>query len=88
MIGCEFAFIFSALGSQVTIVEAMERVLPLPGVDASCSKLLLREMKKRKIKVFTNTVVARADHKDDGLDIALDVSPFATTACKAENKLH
>ncbi|MCG8549745.1 MAG: dihydrolipoyl dehydrogenase, partial [Desulfobacterales bacterium] len=76
VIGCEFAFIFSALGCKVTIVEAMERVLPLPSVDTSCSKLMLREMKKRKIKVFTDTVVSRAEQKSDGLDIFLDVSPF------------
>lgn len=86
VIGCEFAFIFSALGCQVTIVEAMDRVLPLPSVDVSCSKLLLREMKKRKIKVFTNTVVTRADHKNDGLDIALDVSPFTKAAGKLKTK--
>ena len=51
VIGCEFAFIFSALGSKVTVVEAMSRLLPLPSVDQDCSKLLLREMKKRKIDV-------------------------------------
>jgi dihydrolipoamide dehydrogenase len=83
VIGCEFAFIFSALGCQVTIVEAMDRVLPLRSVDASCSKLLLREMKKRKIKVFTNTIVTRADHKNGSLNITLDVSPFT----KATGKL-
>jgi len=86
VIGCEFAFIFSALGCQVTIVEAMDRVLPLPSVDASCAKLLLREMKKQKIKVLTNTIVARADHKDDGLDIALDVSPFTKATGKLKTK--
>lgn len=79
VIGCEFAFIFSALGAQVTIVEAMDRVLPLPSVDTSCSKLLLREMKKRKIKVFTDTIVTRAENKNTGLDIFLDVSPFTTS---------
>lgn len=46
VIGCEFAFIFNALGCEVTVVEAMSRLLPLPSVDESCSKLLLREMKK------------------------------------------
>jgi len=86
VIGCEFAFIFSALGCQVTIVEAMERVLPLPGVDLSCSKLLLREMKKRKIKVLTDTIVTRADSKNDGLDIFLDVSPFTKSAGKLKTE--
>lgn len=87
VIGCEFAFIFSALGCQVTIVEAMDRVLPLPGVDASCSKLLLREMKKRKIKVLTDTIVKRAECKSDGLDIFLDVSPFTQPAGKLKTQI-
>ena len=87
VIGCEFAFIFSALGCQVTIVEAMDRVLPLPGVDASCSKLLLREMKKRKIKVLTDTIVTRAECKSDGLDIFLDVSPFTQPAGKLKTQI-
>ena len=86
VIGCEFAFIFSALGCQVTIVEAMDRVLPLPGVDASCSKLLLREMKKRKIKVLTDTIVTRTENKSDGLDIFLDPSPFTKPAGKLKTK--
>jgi len=86
VIGCEFAFIFSALGCQVTIVEAMDRILPLPGVDVSCSKILLREMKKRKIKVLTDTIVTRAESKNDGLDIFLDVSPFTKPAGKLKTK--
>ena len=76
VIGCEFAFIFSALGCQVTVVEAMSRLLPLPSVDESCSKLLLREMKKRKIKVFCDTVVTKAEKGGQGVDISLAVSPF------------
>ncbi|WP_321492695.1 dihydrolipoyl dehydrogenase [uncultured Desulfobacter sp.] len=85
VIGCEFAFIFSALGCEVTIVEAMDRVLPLPGVDESCSKLILREMKKRKIKVLVDTIVTRADAKNGGLEIFLDVSPFTKSAGKPKN---
>jgi len=86
VIGCEFAFIFSALGCQVTIVEAMDRILPLPGVDASCSKLLLREMKKRKIKVLTDTIVTRAENKSEGLDIFLGVSPFTQPTGKLKRE--
>ncbi len=76
VIGCEFAFIFSALGCNVTIVEAMSRLLPLPSVDEACSKLLLREMKKRKIKVFCDTIVTTADTAGDGVGISLAPSPF------------
>ncbi len=76
VIGCEFAFIFSALGCKVTVVEAMSRVLPLPGVDADVSKLLQREMKKHKIKVLCDTVVTSCDKGDGDLTVHLDVSPF------------
>jgi dihydrolipoamide dehydrogenase len=76
VIGCEFAFIFSALGSKVTIVEAMSRLLPLPSVDEDCSKLLLREMKKQKITVLCDTIVKSSDIHNDRVSIHLDVSPF------------
>ena len=55
VIGCEFAFLLAALGSQVTVVEAMDRLLPLPSVDEDCSKVVQREMKKRKIKFMADT---------------------------------
>ena len=76
VIGCEFAFIFSALGSKVTLVEGMSRLLPLPSVDADISKLLLREMKKRKIKVLCDTIVKSTSTENSELLMNLDVSPF------------
>ncbi len=76
VIGCEFACIFSALGSDVTIVEAMSRLLPLPSVDEDCSRLLLKEMKKRKITVLCDTVVKSSELKNGGLSIHLGLSPF------------
>ena len=76
VIGCEFAFIFSAFGTDVTVIEAMSRLLPLPSVDESCSKLLLREMKKRKIKVICDTVIKSAETKENTVEIYLEVSPF------------
>lgn len=76
VIGCEFAFIFSALGTKVTIVEAMSRLLPLPSVDQAVSKSLLREMKKRKIKVICDTVVSACDTSEGECSITLSLSPF------------
>ncbi|MBF0199944.1 MAG: dihydrolipoyl dehydrogenase [Desulfamplus sp.] len=80
VIGCEFACILSALGSRVTIVEAMSRILPLPSVDESCSKILQREMKKQKIKLITDQVVESAQKSGDKLVITLGPSPFADPA--------
>ncbi len=76
VIGCEFACIFSALGSDVTIVEAMSRLLPLPSVDEECSKLLLKEMKKQKITVLCDTVVNSSEFKGELLSINIGLSPF------------
>ncbi len=76
VIGCEFASIFSSLGVQVTIVEALERLLPLPSVDEACSKTLQREMKKRKIRLYTGRIVETVEETSEGLRVALVPSPF------------
>lgn len=74
VIGCEFAFILSALGSQVTVVEAQDRLLPIPSVDENCSKLLAREMKKRKIKVHLGQSVQGVEHGEGGLTVSIEKS--------------
>jgi len=72
VIGCEFAFIFSALGSHVTVVEAMSRLLPLPSVDEDCSILIQREMKKIKIPFILNTTVRCVEKQDGELRVTLE----------------
>ncbi len=76
VIGCEFAFILSSLGAEVTVVEALDRILPLPSVDEACSKVLQREMKKRKIKFIVNRTVDSFADSDGRLDVSLGPSPF------------
>ncbi len=76
VIGCEFACILSALGAKVTIIEGMSRLLPLPSMDEECSKLLLREMKKQKIKVVCDTIVKSSEIIGQGVRSHLDLSPF------------
>ena len=71
VIGCEFAFILQSLGVAVTVVEALDRILPLDSIDRSVSKLLLREMKKRKIKVLTETIVSGFKKTETGLEVTL-----------------
>ena len=78
VIGCEFAFIFAALGSHVIVVEALSRLLPLPSVDENCSKVLQREMKKRKIKFVVNQTVERVEDKEGKCLVTIGPSPFDT----------
>ncbi len=85
VIGCEFACILAAMGSQVTVVEALDRMLPLPSVDPGCSKVLEREMKKRKIKFFVNRVVESIDQGQDGLAVTIGPSPMAQNLKAKDN---
>jgi dihydrolipoamide dehydrogenase len=49
-VGCEFADVFAAFGSEVTLIEVLPGILPLE--DADCSAELARSFKKRKIDVL------------------------------------
>ena len=86
VIGCEFAFILSSLGSQVTVVEAMDRLLPLPSVDEDCSRVLQREMKKRKIRFILKRTVQALDHNGEKLRVTLGASPFLADLTEKEKE--
>lgn len=85
VIGCEFAFILNALGSRVTLVEGMSRVLPIDSVEEECSKILAREMKKKKIKLLTNRTVTAVKTTETCARITIGPSPFAENL-KAKEK--
>ena len=51
VIGVEFATIYHALGCEVTIIEALDRILPT--LDREVSQNLTMILKKRGIKVYT-----------------------------------
>jgi dihydrolipoamide dehydrogenase len=55
-VGCEFADVFNAFGTQVTLLEVLPVILPLE--DADCSKELERAFKKRKIDVVTGAKIS------------------------------
>lgn len=84
VIGCEFAFLFATLGSRVTVVEAMDRLLPIASIDEDCSKILQREMKKRRIKFMVKRTVQGVEHCSDGLRITIGPSPYAADAAEGE----
>src|SRR5882672_927657 len=50
-VGCEFADVFSAFGSKVTMVEIAPRILPLEDEDSSGE--VQRSFKKRGMEIFT-----------------------------------
>ncbi len=64
-IGVEFADFYHTMGSEVTIVEFMPRIVPVE--DEDVSKQLERSFKKKGIKIMTNASVERVDTLDDGV---------------------
>ncbi|MBI5410975.1 MAG: dihydrolipoyl dehydrogenase [Nitrospirae bacterium] len=57
--GCEFASLYSGLGTQVTLVELMPRILPLE--DEEIASFMERELKKRGVAVQTGTTVEQLE---------------------------
>ena len=58
-VGMEFADIYSAYGTQVTVLEALDRILPLEDADSSAA--VERSFKKRGVNIHTGAVVEGAD---------------------------
>lgn len=65
VIGCEFAFIYRAFGSEVTMVEMMPHALSAE--DEEISGIIERELKKAKIRLITGAKVDAVEKAADGL---------------------
>ena len=75
--GCEFAALYSGIGTQVTILELMPRLLPLE--DDEVSSTMERELKKRGVTVITGTTVEKFERSPESLMLSLkDGSMIAT----------
>ncbi len=58
-IGSEFAYFYNAMGTDVTLVEYMDNIVPVE--DEDISKQLGRSFKKAGINVMTNAEVTKVD---------------------------
>jgi dihydrolipoamide dehydrogenase len=68
-IGMEFADIYDAFGSKVTVIEALEQVLPLE--DADVATVVEKAYRKRGIEVFTAARLEGADVRKDGVELKI-----------------
>lgn len=69
VIGCEFASLFSAFGTSVTIVEQQDRLLPAEDPDAV--RWLTRRFEAEGITILTGTTVDRLDGSSGGVEAVL-----------------
>jgi dihydrolipoamide dehydrogenase len=69
-VGCEFADIFNAFGSKVTLIEALPRILPLE--DAESSDAVAKSFKKRRITTIAGAMVKNTTVTDAGATLEVE----------------
>ncbi len=74
-VGCEFADVFNAFGTKVTLIEALPRILPME--DAESSDVLTKSFKKRGITVLAGAQVKKATVAKD--KVTLEVAAGGKT---------
>ena len=70
IIGLEMATVYHALGSEITIVELMDQLIP--GADKDIVMPLTKRMKKKYADIMLNTKVTAVEAKDDGLWVTFE----------------
>ncbi len=69
-VGMEFADVFNAFGSTVTLIEALPRVLP--NEDKESSTAVARSFKKRKIAMLTGATIKSANVTNDKVTLEVE----------------
>ena len=67
VIGLELGQVYKRLGSEVTVVEYMDRIIP--SMDKGLSKELAKVLKKQKFKINTSHKVASVKRVDDRVSV-------------------
>jgi dihydrolipoamide dehydrogenase len=70
VIGCEFACIYNEFGTDVSIVEALPRVVATE--DFEISELLEKEFKKKNIKLYKDVKIKKLDIRKNGIYAVLN----------------
>jgi dihydrolipoamide dehydrogenase len=69
-VGCEFADVFAAFGSKVTIIEVAPRILPLEDEDSSAAVQM--SFKKRGITILTAAKLSGAKAGKDSVTLTVE----------------
>jgi dihydrolipoamide dehydrogenase len=69
-IGLEFGYFYNAIGTKVTVVELLDRVLP--GEDEEVSASLEKSLTKRGLTILTGSRTTQVETKDKGVKAELD----------------
>ncbi|MBD0306485.1 MAG: dihydrolipoyl dehydrogenase [Nitrospiraceae bacterium] len=67
--GCEFASLYSGMGTHVFLIELMPRILPLE--DEEIASMLARQLKKQGVEIRTGTTVEQLKRQDGTVTVSL-----------------
>jgi dihydrolipoamide dehydrogenase len=81
-IGVEFAYVYNSMGTKVTIVEFMPRVVPVE--DEDVSKELEKQYKKLGIDIMTNASVESVDTAGAGVKALVKKQDGSTVTLEAD----
>lgn len=70
IIGVEMAQIFCDLGTKVTVVEMMDRIIPMIDIDAA--KILHQQMEKKGVKILTSSKITEIVESKGKLEVKLE----------------
>ena len=68
-VGIEFADIYAAYGSKVTVVEMLDRILPVE--DEEISEAVARSYKRRGMEILTSTALQNTEIHDSGVRLTV-----------------
>lgn len=68
-IGVEFAYVYAAMGTKVTVVEFLPNIVPVE--DEDISKELVKQYKKLGIEVYTSSSVESVDTSGEGCKVSV-----------------
>jgi len=81
-IGSEFAYFYNSMGTKVTIVEFMPRIVPVE--DEEISKELEKQYKKQGIEIMTSATVEAADTSGNGVKATVKKQDGSTVTIEAD----
>ncbi len=69
-IGTEFAYFYNTLGTKVTLVEYMDRILPVE--DAEVSKFVAKTFQKNGMEILTSSKVTKVEKQPNSVKVTID----------------
>jgi dihydrolipoamide dehydrogenase len=83
-IGLEFGYFYNAIGTRVTVVELMDRILP--GEDEEVSKELQKSLTKRGLTIHTRSKTGKVQKSASGVKVDVE-TPEGNKTIEAETML-